>query len=324
MFYNAIIKTVMKQITNTIFMVRPVCFRSNEQTIVNNFYQKNNIASQFSNINNHALLEFDTFVNKLKSKGIDVIVIEDNTIHDTPDSIFPNNWVSFHSDGTVVLYPMFAKNRRLERRKDILDLLTKKYNFDINSIKDYTDFENKEQYLEGTGSMIFDRENKICYAAISVRTNKQLFLNFCNDFGFKPVIFEANQNVEGKRLPIYHTNVMMCIADKFAIVCLNSIDNVSERNNVKKTIISSGKKIIEISESQKESFAGNMLQLKGDKSYLVMSKKAYHALNKDQIDEIEKYCSIIYSSLKTIEEYGGGSARCMMAEVFLPKKILND
>ena len=314
----------MKQITNTIFMVRPVCFRSNEQTIVNNFYQKNNIASQFSNINNHALLEFDTFVNKLKSKGIDVIVIEDNTIHDTPDSIFPNNWVSFHSDGTVVLYPMFAKNRRLERRKDILDLLTKKYNFDINSIKDYTDFENKEQYLEGTGSMIFDRENKICYAAISVRTNKQLFLNFCNDFGFKPVIFEANQNVEGKRLPIYHTNVMMCIADKFAIVCLNSIDNVSERNNVKKTIISSGKKIIEISESQKESFAGNMLQLKGDKSYLVMSKKAYYALNKDQIDEIEKYCSIIYSSLKTIEEYGGGSARCMMAEVFLPKKILND
>jgi len=324
MFYNAIIKTVMKQITNTIFMVRPVCFRSNEQTIVNNFYQKNNIASRFSNINNHALLEFDTFVDKLKSKGIDVIVIEDNTIHDTPDSIFPNNWVSFHSDGTVVLYPMFAKNRRLERRKDILDLLTKKYNFDINSIKDYTDFENKEQYLEGTGSMIFDRENKICYAAISVRTNKQLFLKFCNDFGFKPVIFEANQNVEGKRLPIYHTNVMMCIADKFAIVCLNSIDNVSERNNVKKTIISSGKKIIEISESQKESFAGNMLQLKGDKSYLVMSKKAYYTLNKDQIDEIEKYCSIIYSSLKTIEEYGGGSARCMMAEVFLPKKILND
>jgi len=312
----------MKQITNTIFMVRPVCFRSNEQTIVNNFYQKNNIASHFSN--DKALLEFDTFVDKLKSKGIDVIVIEDNTIHDTPDSIFPNNWVSFHSDGTVVLYPMFAKNRRLERRKDILDLLTKKYSFDINSIKDYTDFENKEQFLEGTGSMIFDRENKICYAAISARTNKQLFLKFCSDFGYIPVIFEANQNNEGKRLPIYHTNVMMCIADKFAIVCLNSIDNVHERNYVKTTISNSGKKIIEISELQKESFAGNMLQLKGDKSYLVMSRGAYNALNKDQIDEIEKHCSIIYSSLSTIEEYGGGSARCMMAEIFLPKKILND
>ena len=312
----------MKQITNTIFMVRPVCFRSNEQTIVNNFFQKNNIASHFSN--DKALLEFDTFVDKLKSKGIDVIVIEDNTIHDTPDSIFPNNWVSFHSDGTVVLYPMFAKNRRLERRKDILDLLTKKYSFDINSIKDYTDFENKEQFLEGTGSMIFDRENKICYAAISARTNKQLFLKFCSDFGYSSVIFEANQNNEGKRLPIYHTNVMMCIADKFAIVCLNSIDNVHERNYVKTTISNSGKKIIEISELQKESFAGNMLQLKGDKSYLVMSRGAYNALNKDQIDEIEKHCSIIYSSLSTIEEYGGGSARCMMAEIFLPKKILND
>lgn len=312
----------MKQITNTIFMVRPVCFRSNEQTIVNNFYQKNNIASHFSN--DKALLEFDTFVDKLKSKGIDVIVIEDNTIHDTPDSIFPNNWVSFHSDGTVVLYPMFAKNRRLERRKDILDLLTKKYSFDINSIKDYTDFENNEQFLEGTGSMIFDRENKICYAAISARTNKQLFLKFCSDFGYSPVIFEANQNNEGKRLPIYHTNVMMCIADKFAIVCLNSIDNVHERNYVKTTISNSGKKIIEISELQKESFAGNMLQLKGDKSYLVMSRGAYNALNKDQIDEIEKHCSIIYSSLSTIEEYAGGSARCMMAEIFLPKKILND
>ena len=312
----------MKQITNTIFMVRPVCFRSNEQTIVNNFYQKNNIASHFSN--DKALLEFDTFVDKLKSKGIDVIVIEDNTIHDTPDSIFPNNWVSFHSDGTVVLYPMFAKNRRLERRKDILDLLTKKYSFDINSIKDYTDFENKEQFLEGTGSMIFDRENKICYATISARTNKKLFLKFCSDFGYNPVIFEAKQNNEGKRLPIYHTNVMMCIADKFAIVCLKSIDNVHERNYVKTTISNSGKKIIEISELQKESFAGNMLQLKGDKSYLVMSRGAYNALNKDQIDEIEKHCSIIYSSLSTIEEYGGGSARCMMAEIFLPKKILND
>ena len=168
--------------------------------------------------------------------------------------------------------------------------------------------------------MILDRENKICYAAISVRTNKKLFLNFCNDFDYKPVFFEANQNVEGNRLPIYHTNVMMCISDKFAIICLNSIDSVKERDDVKKILIDSGKEIIEITELQKESFAGNMLQLKGNKSYLVMSKRAYRVLTQDQISAIERYCSILYSSLDTIEDYGGGSARCMMAEIFLPKQ----
>ena len=310
----------MSQLTNTIFMVRPVSFRSNEETIVNNFYQKNNSNCDLVDINKKALLEFDTFVSTLKSNGVNVIVIDDNKSHDTPDSIFPNNWVSFHADGHVVLYPMFAKNRRLERRKDILNDLTDKYHFKINNIKDYTYFEKNEKYLEGTGSMILDRENKICYAAISVRTNKQLFLNFCNDFGYKPVFFKANQNVGSKRLPIYHTNVMMCIADKFAVICLNSIDSIKERDHIKKTLIDSGKEIIEITESQKESFAGNMLQLKGNKSYLVMSKRAYSILTKDQISSIEKYCAILYSSLDTIEDYGGGSARCMMAEVFLPKQ----
>tara|TARA_B100000927_G_scaffold109334_1_gene88278 strand:+ start:510 stop:1445 length:936 start_codon:yes stop_codon:yes gene_type:complete len=310
----------MSQITNTIFMIRPVSFRSNEQTIINNFYQKNNSNFDLSLINKKALLEFDVFVKKLKSKGINVIVIDDNENFDTPDSIFPNNWISFHSDGKTVLYPMFAKNRRLERREDILDYLTNQYGFKINSIKDYTHFENKNQYLEGTGSMILDRENKICYAAISVRTNKQVCLNFCNDFSYKPIFFVANQNVQGKRLPIYHTNVMMCIADKFAIICLNSIDSIGERNHVKTILNNSGKEIIEITESQKESFAGNMLQLQGNKSYLVMSKRAYSVLTKNQISAIEKYCSIIYSPLDTIEDYGGGSARCMMAEVFLPKK----
>ena len=301
-------------------MIKPVSFRYNEQTAVNNYYQKvlDNLTS--NQIQEKALAEFNEFVTKLKNAGVNVIVIEDTKEPDTPDSIFPNNWMSFHSDGTVGLFPMCAKNRRDERREDILDILVDDYGFEIKEIKDFTEFEEHDKYLEGTGSMVLDRENKICYAAISIRTDEVAVMQFCEEYGYRPVCFTANQNVNGERMAIYHTNVMMCVADKFVVICLDSIDNEIEKENVIENIVESGKEIIEISEEQKNRFAGNMLQLIGDNPYLVMSKSAYSSLTESQIRTIEKYCPIIYSSLDTIEACGGGSARCMMVEIFLPIK----
>ena len=321
MFNDAFSKR-MSKITNTIMMIEPVAFRYNEQTSVNNYYQK-----VIENLNpgetqQKALCEFRKFVEILRSNGVNVIVIKDTKKPDTPDSIFPNNWISFHNNGDVCLYPMYAKNRRDERREDLMDILVEEYNFIINNVKDFTEFESNEKYLEGTGSMVLDRENRICYAAISIRTDEQAVLQWCDIFNYTPVIFSARQECNGQRLEIYHTNVMMCIADKYAIVCLDSLDDKDERRWLINSLKFSGKEIIEISEQQKNRFAGNMLQLMGDEKYLVMSKSAFDSLSSDQIRLIEKYNPIIYSSLDTIEACGGGSARCMMAEVFLPKEIL--
>ncbi len=306
------------QITNNILMIRPVKFRYNEQTATNNYYQKFPKGINTNQINKNAQKEFDQFVNVLRDAGVNLAVINDTDKHDTPDSIFPNNWVSFHRDGSVVMYPMYAYNRREERRLDIFDILKSDYKFKISKIIDYTSFEKKMQYLEGTGSMVLDRENKICYAALSERTNKITLNQFCKEFGYRPVIFEAKQDLNGKRVPIYHTNVMMCVANNFAIVCLESIDNLFERDNLINELLSTKKNIIEITEIQKEKFAGNMLQVIGKEIYLVMSESAFMSLTKNQISEIEEYCKIIYSPLNTIETFGGGSARCMMAEIFLP------
>ena len=320
MFYNAFNKNIMKQVTNNILMIRPVNFRYNKQTAVNNYYQK--VLNYASNdlVQKKALLEFNYFVRKLQKFGVNVMVIDDKISPDTPDSIFPNNWVSFHADGSVVVFPMYAKNRRDERRRDIFKLLEIKYGFLINSIRDFTQLEHEEKYLEGTGSMVLDRKNKICYAAISVRTNKIAVMSFCNEFNYKPVLFKAYQNIKDERVLIYHTNVMMCVADNFVIICLDSIDNKNERDHVIDSIVNSGKKIIEITEEQKHRFAGNMLQVMGDKTYIVMSTSAFNSLTEDQKKNIQNYNEIIHSSLDTIEACGGGSARCMMAEVFLPKK----
>ena len=309
----------MKQITNTILMIRPVTFRMNEQTKVNNYFQQD-LDLKYSEINAKAQVEFDTFVTKLRGVGVEVIVEDDIMGLDTPDSIFPNNWVSFHESGNIALYPMCAENRREERREDIFDALVDDYNFEINYMKDFTEFEDHNKFLEGTGSMVLDRENKICYAAISVRTDEQAVLQWCDVFDYTPVCFTANQQVDGERMAIYHTNVMMCIADKYAIVCLETIDNKEERKWMRGSLEGSGKEIIEITETQKQRFAGNMLQLMGDEKYLVMSTSAHESLTSDQIDRIEKYNPIISSSLDTIEVCGGGSARCMMAEIFLPKQ----
>lgn len=310
----------MQQVTNTILMIRPVSFRMNEQTAVNNYYQKvlSNLTPE--NVQFKALQEFDNFVEKLRSKGVNVIVVNDIIEPDTPDSIFPNNWVSFHENGDVGLYPMFAKNRRLERREDILDTLESK-GFEIMNIVDYTSAESEGVFLEGTGSLLLDRVNQKAYCALSPRADEDLFIEFCEDFEYTPVSFVAYQTVNNERLPIYHTNVMMCLAEDFAVICLDCIDDKKERKNVLNHLKEDGKEIITISEGQVTNFAGNMLQVLGenDKRYLVMSKSAYESLNKHQLNSIEKHCEIIYSSLDTIEACGGGSARCMMAEVFLPK-----
>ena len=310
----------MQQITNTILMIRPFQFRMNEQTAVNNYYQKVLKDTLAVTINAKAQKEFDTFVLKLKNEGVDVIVVNDTESPNTPDSIFPNNWISFHENGDVGLYPMFAENRRLERREDVLETLEDK-GFIIENVVDYTEAEEFDVFLEGTGSMILDRENRKAYCAMSPRADEELFIEFCEDFEYTPVIFTANQTVNNQREAIYHTNVMMCVAKDFAIVCLSSIDDKKERKNLLKHLKENGKEVIDISEDQVTSFAGNMLQVigKDKQQFLVMSSSAFNSLRKDQLQKIEKYNHIIHSSLETIEFCGGGSARCMMAEVFLPK-----
>lgn len=304
------------QTTDTVLMIEPVAFGFNEQTAVNNYFQ----VQQEGNVQDKALKEFNDFVEKLRAKDINVITIKDTLEPKTPDSIFPNNWVSFHADGKVVLYPMFAENRRLERRDDIINQI--KEQFEVTEVIDYSGAEKDNLFLEGTGSMIFDHDNKLAYGSVSLRLDEGLFRKFCSDFGFQPVVFHSYQTAGEERLPIYHTNVMMCVADKFVVICLDCIDDESERNNVIETIKNSGKELIEISEDQMQNFAGNMLQVqnKSGEKFLVMSQSAYKSLNRGQVSAIEKYCEIIYSDLEVIETNGGGSARCMLAEIFLPKK----
>ncbi|WP_430467582.1 citrulline utilization hydrolase CtlX [Winogradskyella ouciana] len=310
----------MQQTTDTILMIRPVNFRMNEQTAVNNYFQED-LDIKNAEINTKAQEEFDAFVEKLRAVGINVIVEEDDKLRDTPDSIFPNNWVSFHSNGDVAVYPMFAENRRRERRDEVFMRLEKE-GFKIENIIDYTSAEDEGVFLEGTGSILMDRMNRKAYCALSPRADEDLFIEFCEDFEYTPVIFTANQTVDDDRLPIYHTNVMMCLAENFAVICLDSIDDKKERKNVVKHLKQDGKEIISITEAQMHQFAGNMLQLRGNESrYLVMSEAAHKSLTKDQINRIEKHCPILSSSLETIETCGGGSARCMMAEVFLPKEV---
>lgn len=311
----------MSQITNSVLMIRPVAFRMNEQTAVNNYYQKVLENTTPATVNAKAQLEFDAFVEKLRSVGVNVVVVEDTLEPNTPDSIFPNNWISFHDSGDVVLYPMFAENRRQERREDILDMLEEK-GFKIENIIDYTSAEEDNIFLEGTGSMILDRENEKVYAALSPRADEELIIEFCEEFFSDPVIFEAYQDTPDGRKLIYHTNVMMCVADEFAVICADCIDDKQERKIVIDHLKKSGKEIIYITEDQVNNFAGNMLQVLGadDKKFLVMSTQAYNSLNKGQINAIEKHCEILHSPLDTIEVCGGGSARCMLAEIFLPQE----
>jgi hypothetical protein len=309
----------MKQLTNHILMIRPAQFRMNEQTAVNNYFQASAGLSP-EEVVKKSQEEFDAYVSVLREKGVQVTVVQDTEDPDTPDALFPNNWVSFHQDATVALYPMFAENRRLERREAVLEILEED-GFIIDQVMDYTAAEDSGIFLEGTGSLILDRVHKKAYCALSSRADEDLFIEFCEDFEYTPVIFTANQTVDGSRLPIYHTNVMMCLAETFAVICLDSIDDKKERKAVVNHLREDGKEIIAISEAQMHRFAGNMLQVLGSNQtpYLVMSSTAYKSLTPDQLSKIEQHCEIIHADLSTIETCGGGSARCMMAEVFLPR-----
>ena len=295
-------------------MIRPVNFGFNEQTAGSNAFQNRDAAQQ--QVQDKALKEFDGFVNILRDNGVEVIVIDDTMEPHTPDSIFPNNWVSLHSDGTIFLYPMMAENRRLERREDIVSQLEDE--FKVKHIIDLSRFEHEHKFLEGTGSMVLDRENKIAYACLSPRTDKEVLELFCKESSYKPVLFHA---VDENGMDIYHTNVLMCIGSRFAVICLDSIKDEYEKNSVTSVLKLTHKDIITISFAQMNQFAGNMLEVKnkaGD-SLLVMSKNAYQSLTASQKTCLEKYCRIVYADINTIESNGGGSARCMMAEVHLPR-----
>ena len=310
---------MFSQITDTLLMIRPVAFRKNEETAVNNYFQTDLSVSN-TEIQEMAVKEFDDFVDQLQGKGIKVIVVEDSSSPSTPDSIFPNNWISFHEDGTIWKYPMFAENRRVERREDIIDQL--RQDFEIREVKSLIKYETKEMYLEGTGSMVLDRPSETVFASLSDRTNIEIIEDFCEQNGYGSLLFNAAQSVDGKRLAIYHTNVMMAMGEQFAIVCMDAIDDCEQRDQLSECLNDIGKEVIEISELQVGNFAGNMMQVKNDvgEKFTVMSSAAYECLNPEQIERIEKYGSIIHSPIPTIEILGGGSVRCMMAEVFLPKK----
>lgn len=293
-------------------MIRPVGFGYNAETAVNNAFQ---VKSTETDIQQKALKEFNDFVNLLVSNGVDVTVVDDTALPHTPDSIFPNNWVSFHSDGTLLVYPMFALNRRAERKEHVLKKVMEK--FLVSKQIDMSIYESQNFFLEGTGSMVLDRDNRIAYACLSPRTNEKLLAEFCREMNYTPVVFDA---MDGNGQAIYHTNVLMCVADRYVVICLESITDPEQRQLVVETITGSHKKIIAITLHQMQHFAGNMLQVENDKQekLLVMSSQAYEALTTEQLQELNRYNRILHSPLATIETNGGGSARCMMAEVHLP------
>jgi hypothetical protein len=305
------------QTTDTVLMIEPVNFGFNAETAKNNYFQTN---TENVNTQAKALEEFNGFVAKLRAKKINVITVKDNADSYTPDSIFPNNWVSFDATGNAFLYPMFAENRRLERRLEVVEAVENE-GFLLNEIIDLSETENEGKFLEGTGSIIFDHDYKLAYGSVSIRLDEDLFKKYCEKSGYEAVVFHSFQTANGERLPIYHTNVMMCVGEKFVVICLDCIDAEIERKKIINVIKNSGKEIIEISEAQMHQFAGNMLQVRNTegKKFLIMSQTAFKSLLLTQIEAIEKYCEIIYADLETIETNGGGSARCMLAEVFLPK-----
>ena len=306
----------MKQITDTLLMVRPLHFCMNEETATSNYFQKQSDEHPVS-ILQKAQSEFDAYVKVLREAGVNVIVVEDRADVVTPDSIFPNNWISFHENGDVALYPMCAENRRLERREDIIEQVAKA-GFQVERIIDLSEAEEQGAFLEGTGSIILDRENSLAYCALSPRSDEELFREFCEIFGYRPVIFNAFQAVGDQRLPIYHTNVLLTIGESFAVLCADSIDDESERNKVIRSLQRTEKEVILITEKQMSAFAGNMLQVcnaEGDR-YLIMSSTAYGSLEKDQLERLKVHTEILTVDIPTIEQLGGGSARCMLAEVF--------
>ena len=295
-------------------MIRPYQFYFNQQTAANNFFQSN---INIENANELAIAEFDAMVDKLRAHQIKVNVVQDTKDPSTPDSIFPNNWVSTHEGGTLCLYPMFAQNRRAERKSTVIDFLQS--NYQIQNILDLTDLEKEGKFLEGTGSMVLDHQNKLAYGCLSERLDKNAFNEWCEKMQFKAIAFKA---VDDKAQPIYHTNVMMCMGNQFVVICLESIPNEQEKQLVLESFKKSNKEVITISQDQLNHFAGNMLQVFdiNEKPHLIMSKQAFTSLSTEQVNSLEKYNPILPISIPTIEALGGGSTRCMMAEIYLINK----
>jgi len=298
------------QNTSRILMIRPMHFAFNAETAVNNSFQMRGDAE---NLSSKAVREFDALVKALRKTGIEVFVVEDSSEPHTPDAIFPNNWISFHENGVYCLYPMFAPNRRMERKEEVLRLVTGPLHFTMRT--DFTDFEKYNLFLEGTGSMVLDRDQRLAYACLSPRTNMEVLEDFCSKMNYEPVVFHA-VNSEGQA--IYHTNVMMCVADRWVLICLDAIPDSEEREKVENEIRRSGKEIILISTGQMNQFAGNMLQLENKKKekILVMSEAAWSSLSEGQKNKLQELNNhIVHSPLRNIETNGGGSARCMIAEI---------
>tara|TARA_B100000524_G_scaffold5523_1_gene3677 strand:- start:10593 stop:11540 length:948 start_codon:yes stop_codon:yes gene_type:complete len=311
-----------QQTTSTLLMVKPHGFDYNKQTAEDNHFQKGGTGLSSAEIKRAALNEFEAFVKKISAKGIEVIVYDDLATKATPDAVFPNNWFSTHKDGTVYLYPMFANNRRKERRQEVLDLLTQEQGFSIDRIIDWSKYEDVGLFLEGTGSMILDRTNNIIYAALSERTSEELVKQYAQEIDSELVAFRSYHNAKQKEVLIYHTNVMLCVAEDYCVICLECITDLTERKTVMDSLKKTNKAIVELSLGQLDHFAGNMLEAKNkaNESFLIMSSKAYHSITSDQIAQIQQHSKIIHAPLTTIENYGGGSARCMLAEIFLPRQ----
>ena len=305
---------IKTQSTDTVLMVQPVAFGFNPETAANNYFQKEGMQE---NAQARALSEFQNMVELLRSKDIEVIVVQDTLAPHTPDSIFPNNWISFHEDGTVVTYPMFAINRREERREDIIQDL-QSLGFQLTKRIDYSELERNQIFLEGTGSVVLDRKHQRAYACLSPRTNRELFLRFCEDLGYKPIYFDALHFVGEEMKPIYHTNVMMAIGSTYSVICLESIVNQEQRERVVQDLQMTDHEVIEITFEQMNRFAGNMLEVKthDGTSYLCMSQSAYDVLSETQRMRLAQHVRPLVIPIPAIETLGGGSVRCMMAEVF--------
>ena len=301
------------QATSHVLMIEPVNFGFNAETAVNNSFQK----GVGDDEQQKALAEFHGLVSLLQKNKIDVTIVKDTEAPHTPDSIFPNNWISFHSEGSIYLYPMFAPNRRLERKQTVLDAIQQR--FIVTGTVDLSGNEMQQRFLEGTGSMVLDRINKIAYACVSPRTDEELVQDFCRIANFDPILFLAKDEAG---VPIYHTNVLMCVADQYAVICLESIGDKTEHEHVIASLERTGKEIIDISFQQLNCFAGNMLQLMNadNEKLLLVSTQAFESLHADQIERLEKYNRILHAPLDHIEAAGGGSARCMIAEIFLQRK----
>ena len=308
---------MQNQAPGSIMMIRPSNFGYNPLTAHSNAFQVQDTRNDPMEISREAQKEFDQFHELLLKRNINVIVVEDQEGIALPDSVFPNNWISLHHDGTVILYPMMAENRRLERRMDILPDLQNKYGFNIVRILDYTNHETDGQYLEGTGSVVFDYAHKIAYANRSDRTDEIVFNKLCSDLDYKGIFFEA---VDTSGNDIYHTNVMMCLGTRFVVICLDAIPNESMRLKLLHSFEETGHEVIDINYTQLNHFAGNMIEvLDRDKEpVIVMSERSYQSLSSDQIKRLSNYGTILSSPIPQIQRYGGGSARCMIAGIYLP------